>query len=109
LDDPEWTAEVGFGFQCKIRTKCGGWVNLCRSNSHAGVPQSFKWLDSRVAEQLQDVGYTVSLIVGTCPDVQCFSENCFFIGGGGGYGIRRIYQGGFVFTLYSILMSFMVI
>jgi hypothetical protein len=84
-------------------------VNLCRSNSCAGVPQSFKWPDNRsylnsgVAEQLQDVGYTVWLIVGTWPDVQCFSENCFFTGGEG-YRIRHIYQGGFVLILYSILM-----
>lgn len=84
-------------------------MNLCRSNNHAGVPQSFKWpdnypyLNSGVAEQLQDVGYAVWLIVSTWPDVQCFSEN-FFLLGGGGYGIRHIYQGGFVFVLYSILM-----
>jgi hypothetical protein len=70
--------------------KCGGWVNLCRSNSHAGVPLSFKWpdnhpyLNSGVAEQLQDIRYTVWLIVGSWPDVQCISDcNCFFIGGWG--------------------------
>ena len=86
-------------------------MNLCRSNSRAGVPQSFKWpdnhpyLNSGVAEQLQDVGYTVWLIVGTWPNVQCISDcNCFFLLGGGGYGITHIYQGGFVLILYSIVM-----
>ena len=84
-------------------------MNLCRSYSQAGVPRSSKWpdnhpyLNSGVAEKLQDVRYTVWLIVGTWPDVQCCSENCFVIGGWG-YGIRHIYQGGFVFILYSILM-----
>ena len=92
------------------KRKYGGWVNLCRSNSHAGVLQSFKWPDNRpylnsgVAEQLQDVGYTVWLIVGMWPGVQCVSENCFFFIGGGGYGIRHVYQDGFVFILYAILM-----
>jgi hypothetical protein len=72
------------------------------------VPQSFKWLDnhpylnSGVAEQLQDVGYTVWLIVGIWPDMQYFSKNFFYCGWG--CGIRHIYQGGFVFILYSILI-----
>lgn len=84
-------------------------MNLCRSNSHAGVPQSFKWPDNHpylnagVAEQLQDVEYTVWLIVGTWPDVQCFSENCFFYWGVGVMELDTFIRVG----LYSFYIQFL--